>query len=53
MDTVANVQLIKPVQAEVGMGSARVRPRRLELIGDDLKQASSIIPNAGAPGVIL
>jgi len=37
MDTVPNfVQLIKLVQAEVGIGNARVRPPRLELIGSDL-----------------
>ena len=47
MDTVPNfVQLIKLVQAEVGMGSARVRPPRLELVGDELKRASGIIRNA-------
>ena len=39
MDTVPNfVQLIKLVQAEVGMGNPRVRPPRLELVGDELKQ---------------
>jgi 1-pyrroline-4-hydroxy-2-carboxylate deaminase len=47
MDTVPNfVQLIKLVQAEVGMTSARVRPPRLELVGDELKQASDIIRKA-------
>jgi len=47
MDTVPNfVQLIKLVQAEVGAGSARVRPPRLELVGDELKRASDIIRNA-------
>lgn len=44
MDTVPNfVQLIKLVQAEVGMGNARVRPPRLELIGDELHQTRKII----------
>src|ERR1700684_335906 len=47
MDTVPNfVQLIKLVQVEVGIGSARVRPPRLELVGDELKRASGIIRNA-------
>src|SRR6202167_5966122 len=47
MDTVPNfVQLIKLVQEEVGMGSARVRPPRLEFVGDELKQASGIIRHA-------
>ena len=40
MDTVPKfVQLIKLVQQEVGMGSARVRPPRMELAGDELEQA--------------
>ena len=40
MDTVPKfVQLIKLVQAEVGMGITRVRRPRLELIGDELEQA--------------
>ena len=39
MDTVPEfVQLIKLVQAEVGMGNPRVRPPRLELIGDKLDE---------------
>ena len=33
------VQLIKLVQAETGHGSARVRPPRLELVGDERSQA--------------
>jgi len=38
MDTVPKfVQLIKLVQAEVGMGNARVRPPRMELAGDELR----------------
>jgi 4-hydroxy-tetrahydrodipicolinate synthase len=44
MDTVPNfVQLIKLVQAEVGMGNARVRPPRLQLVGDELAQARKTI----------
>jgi dihydrodipicolinate synthase/N-acetylneuraminate lyase len=47
MDTVPNfVQLIKLVQAEVGIGNARVRPPRLELVGDELAQARKIIAEA-------
>lgn len=44
MDTVPEfVQLIKLVQAEVGMGNARVRPPRLELTGEKLKQVQKTI----------
>jgi 1-pyrroline-4-hydroxy-2-carboxylate deaminase len=44
MDTVPPfVQLIKLVQQVVGMGSARVRPPRLELVGDELRAAIKII----------
>jgi 1-pyrroline-4-hydroxy-2-carboxylate deaminase len=47
MDTVFNfVQLIKLVQAEVGMGNARVRPPRLELVGAELEQTLKIIHEA-------
>jgi 1-pyrroline-4-hydroxy-2-carboxylate deaminase len=47
MDTVPNfVQLIKLVQAEVGIGSARVRPPRLELTGSELNQITKIIREA-------
>jgi 1-pyrroline-4-hydroxy-2-carboxylate deaminase len=47
MDTVPNfVQLIKLVQAEVGMGNPRVRPPRLELVGDQLEQNRRIIRDA-------
>jgi dihydrodipicolinate synthase/N-acetylneuraminate lyase len=47
MDTVPNfVQLIKLVQAEVGIGNARVRPPRLELTGDELEQNQKIIRDA-------
>ncbi len=47
MDTVPNfVQLIKLVQAEVGMGNPRVRPPRLELVGDELQRNTMIIRDA-------
>lgn len=47
MDTTPNfVQLIKLVQAEVGIGNARVRPPRLELVGDELEQTRTIIRDA-------
>jgi 1-pyrroline-4-hydroxy-2-carboxylate deaminase len=47
MDTVYNfVQLIKLVQTEVGMGNSRVRPPRLELVGQELEQARNIIRDA-------
>jgi dihydrodipicolinate synthase/N-acetylneuraminate lyase len=44
MDTVPKfVQLIKLVQAEVGRGSATVRPPRLAIEGDELRDAMAII----------
>lgn len=47
LDTVPKfVQLIKLVQQEVGMGSARVRPPRLELTGEELDQAKRVIHHA-------
>jgi 4-hydroxy-tetrahydrodipicolinate synthase len=47
MDTVPKfVQLIKLAQEIVGMGSARVRPPRLELAGDELTQARQIIQHS-------
>lgn len=47
MDTVPKfVQLIKLVQQEVGMGSARVRPPRLELAGEELAVARKTIAEA-------
>jgi 1-pyrroline-4-hydroxy-2-carboxylate deaminase len=47
MDTTPNfVQLIKLAQAEAGMGNSRVRPPRLELVGDELKQMKKIIRDA-------
>jgi 4-hydroxy-tetrahydrodipicolinate synthase len=47
MDTVPEfVQLIKLVQAEVGMGNPRVRPPRLELTGNSLAQVQHTIKDA-------
>lgn len=47
MDTVPKfVQLIKLVQEEVGMGNARVRPPRLELVGDEREEALRVIRQA-------
>jgi dihydrodipicolinate synthase/N-acetylneuraminate lyase len=47
MDTVPRfVQLIKLVQSEVGVGNPRVRPPRLELAGEELKQTRKIICDA-------
>lgn len=47
MDTVPKfVQLIKLVQAEVGIGNARVRPPRLELTGKELDETKEIIRHA-------
>jgi 1-pyrroline-4-hydroxy-2-carboxylate deaminase len=47
MDTVPNfVQLIKLVQAEVGIGNTRVRPPRLELVGIELERTKTIIRHA-------
>ena len=47
MDTVPKfVQLIKLVQEEVGMGSARVRPPRLEIVGDELEEALKVVRHA-------
>ncbi|MBV9304223.1 MAG: dihydrodipicolinate synthase family protein [Acidobacteriaceae bacterium] len=47
MDTVPKfVQLIKLVQQEAGVGSARVRPPRLELTGAEFDEARAIISDA-------
>src|SRR5271170_2653828 len=62
MDTVAKfVQLIKLAQQRIGMGSDRVRPPRLPLQGDELREAMATIDHAlalrpqvkadGLPGV--
>jgi dihydrodipicolinate synthase/N-acetylneuraminate lyase len=49
MDTVPNfIQLIKQVQQELSVGSARVRPPRLELIGDELAQVRAAVGRAQA-----
>ena len=47
MDTVPKfVQLIKWVQEEVGIGSARVRAPRLSLAGEELEQAKAVLRTA-------
>jgi 4-hydroxy-tetrahydrodipicolinate synthase len=47
LDTVPKfVQLIKLVQEMVGMGSARVRPPRLQLVGEELQAARDVIDTA-------
>ena len=47
MDTVPNfVQLIKLVQAELGIGNSRVRAPRLELVGTELEAAKKTIHEA-------
>ena len=47
LDTVPKfVQLIKLVQEKIGMGSARVRPPRLELVGEELAETLAIIEKA-------
>src|SRR6476620_264208 len=47
LDTVPKfVQLIKLVQSEAGMGKARVRPPRLELVGEELQNAKQLIRHA-------
>jgi 4-hydroxy-tetrahydrodipicolinate synthase len=40
------VQLIKWVQEQAGVGSARVRAPRLELHGDELKAAKAVFKKA-------
>jgi 4-hydroxy-tetrahydrodipicolinate synthase len=47
MDTVPKfVQLIKQVQAEAGVGSARVRPPRLQVVDDELAQMRAAFAHA-------
>ena len=49
LDTVPKfVQLIKLVQEEVGMGSSRVRPPRLQLEGQELEDARRVITSSAA-----
>ena len=44
LDTVPKfVQLIKVVQAAVGQGSMRVRPPRLEVVGEELAAVQALI----------
>ena len=50
MDTVPEfVQLIKLVQAEVGIGNARVRPPRLEVAGNKLREIQKTIKETLSP----
>ena len=47
MDTVPKfIQLIKQVQQETGIGSARVRPPRLEIIGAELDEVRATVRQA-------
>ena len=47
MDTVPKfIQLIKLVQQEVGEGNARVRPPRLEIVGEELNAALAVVHKA-------
>jgi dihydrodipicolinate synthase/N-acetylneuraminate lyase len=47
LDTVPKfVQMIKLAQAAVGMGNPRVRPPRLELAGDELRETQAAIQHA-------
>jgi len=47
MDTVPKfVQLIKLVQQEIGVGSARVRAPRMELVGAELEEARRVVQEA-------
>lgn len=47
LDTVPKfIQLIKLAEARAGVGSAIVRPPRLELTGDELKSVASLIDDA-------
>jgi dihydrodipicolinate synthase/N-acetylneuraminate lyase len=49
MDTVPKfIQLIKQVQEEVGVGSARVRAPRLEVVGEELAQTRAAVHHARA-----
>lgn len=49
MDTVPKfIQLIKQVQQEIGAGSARVRPPRLEIVGEELSQTRAAVAYAQA-----
>lgn len=49
MDTVPKfVQLIKQVQHEVGIGNARVRPPRLQVVGQELEATRAVVAQACA-----
>jgi 1-pyrroline-4-hydroxy-2-carboxylate deaminase len=49
MDTVPKfIQLIKQVQHEAGIGSARVRAPRLEVVGEELAATSAVFEHAQA-----
>lgn len=49
MDTVPKfIQLIKQVQQELGVGSARVRPPRMEVVGDELAATRAAVAHAVA-----
>ena len=49
MDTVPKfIQLIKQIQQEAGIGSARVRPPKLELVGEELAATRVTFENAQA-----
>jgi dihydrodipicolinate synthase/N-acetylneuraminate lyase len=49
MDTVPKfVQLIKQVQEEAGVGSSRVRPPRLQVVGGELAETRAIFAHAQA-----
>jgi 1-pyrroline-4-hydroxy-2-carboxylate deaminase len=46
-DTVPKfIQLIKYVQQQMGVGSARVRPPRLEITGNELAETEQIVVEA-------
>jgi dihydrodipicolinate synthase/N-acetylneuraminate lyase len=47
MDTVPKfVHLIKQVQEEAGIGSARVRPPRLQVVGEELAETRGVFAHA-------
>ncbi len=49
MDTVPKfVQYIKQVQQEMGCGNARVRPPRMQPVGDELEQVRKVVARASA-----
>lgn len=49
MDTVPKfIQLIKQVQQDLGIGSARVRPPRLEIVGEELASLRAVVEHAKA-----